>query len=325
MPESGGGPPASQPQPYSRSWRQAAYASQAGGKSASASSSTTPISSSSNASTSKTKSSTSQKVTQAKDWLTANASSSSSKTKSSGSSVSLSRAGGKQGEAGFRSGSSSGGLAGLPLYSNKATDEVRALTSKKGMQSKDNPITHSRMAERTQHYVSSATGHQVANRMIASFPVADWRDVRQSKLREQAVEKSNSMFAGVTAYLNGYQGEEKINLDITRKIQENGGKVNYLYSKSQCTHIISSRALSGKKNQEWLVDKRKNIVKLVRPEWVYESIAAGRRLAESKYPVFSDQTQGSILSAFSRKDGEGSSSTAQDAAPDEDPPISGPS
>ena len=35
---------------------------------------------------------------------------------------------------------------------SKATDEIRSLTSKKGMKSEDNPITHSRMGERTQHY-----------------------------------------------------------------------------------------------------------------------------------------------------------------------------
>ncbi|CAD6893137.1 unnamed protein product [Tilletia controversa] len=283
----------SQALPSSQDWRQAAYASQS-----KPSTSGPKIDAVARPSKSalKTRSSTSQRTTQASGFL---------KSEPSDGSKSLSLQSARGADVGFRSASGSGsGLAALPLYSTKATDEIRSLTSKKGMQSEDNPITHSRMSERTQHYVSSATGHQVASRTMASFPIAGWRDERQSKLREQAVEKSSDIFKGVTAYLNGYQGEDQVNLDITRKIQANGGKVNYLYSKTQCTHIISSRALSGKKNQEWIVGKKKSatISKLVRPQWVYDSIAAGRRLAESKYPVFSDQTQGSILSAFGRKE-----------------------
>ncbi|KAE8272256.1 hypothetical protein A4X09_0g29 [Tilletia walkeri] len=297
MPGKEEAPSGSQALPSSQQgWRQAAYASQSKASSSPAGGLSSAFSKSS---PSKTRSSTSQRA-QASGFL---------KSESSTGSSSSSLQSGRGSNVGFGSASGSGsgsgsGLAALPLFSSKATDEVRALTSKKGMKSESNPITNSRMAEQTQHYVSSATGHQVADRAVASFPIAAWRDQRQSKLREQAVEKSSDIFKGVTAYLNGYQGEDQVNLDITRKIQENGGKVNYLYSKTQCTHIISSRALSGKKNQEWLVQKKKSatIAKLVRPDWVYDSIAAGKRLAESKYPVFSDQTQSSILAAFGRKE-----------------------
>ncbi|KAL9938658.1 hypothetical protein V8E36_002377 [Tilletia maclaganii] len=286
----------------SQDWRKAAYTATQKAKVAAPSAKSepdpTPSTSSvsiASPSSSKTRSSTTQQKTQASGFL-----------KSSGSSK----------DVGFNS-SSGSGLARLPLYSSKATDEIRSLTSKKGMKSEDNPITHSRMGERTQHYQSSSTGHQVANHMMASFPVTGWRDIRQAKMREQAAESSSKIFQGVTAYLNGYQGEDQINLDITRKIQENGGKVNYLYSKSLCTHIISSRALSAKKNQEWLIEKRKSatIAKLVRPEWVYDSIAAGKRLAETKYPVFSDQTQSSILSAFGWKDDTSATPSSTSAAP----------
>ncbi|KAK0551869.1 hypothetical protein OC845_001946 [Tilletia horrida] len=220
---------------------------------------------------------------------------------------------------------SSSGSSNIPLYSIKATNEVRALTSKKGLKDEANPITHSRMGERTQHYVSSATGHQVANRVGPAQPGAAWQEVRQSKLREQAAESSSKIFQGVTAYLNGYQGQDRVNLDITKTIQENGGKVNYLYTKSQCTHIISSMALSGKKNQEWLIDKRKGSAapKLVRPEWVYDSVAAGRRLAESKYAVFQNQTQGNLLNTFVRTAEPSASAAAGNAAesasPSDDP------
>ena len=72
-------------------------------------------------------------------------------------------------------------------------------------------------------------------------------------------------------------------------IQEQAGQVRYMFS-SECTHIVSNSTLSGKKNDDYLrVNSRKPKAKLVKPEWVVDSVENGKRLPEHPYAIRIDQ------------------------------------
>jgi len=55
------------------------------------------------------------------------------------------------------------------------------------------------------------------------------------------------------------------------------------YTAGSATHIITSQQLSGSKTHKILTTKTK--VQVVRPEWVTDSIASGKRKPEREYAV----------------------------------------
>lgn len=82
--------------------------------------------------------------------------------------------------------------------------------------------------------------------------------------------------------INGYTGQVT-NQQLIAMVTESGGQVRRILSGS-CTHVVTAMPLSGSKTQKELLRKRSGIP-IVRPEWVIESIKAGKRQAEWKYPV----------------------------------------
>jgi hypothetical protein len=59
---------------------------------------------------------------------------------------------------------------------------------------------------------------------------------------------------------------------------------------SQCTHIITSRGLSGSKTHKILTRKSCK-VHVVKPEWVFDSVAYGKRRPERPYAISHTQVQ----------------------------------
>jgi hypothetical protein len=59
---------------------------------------------------------------------------------------------------------------------------------------------------------------------------------------------------------------------------------------ARATHIVTSQQLSGLKTHKILTAKSRNPVYVVTPEWVTDSIKAGRRQRESKYSVIKNMT-----------------------------------
>ena len=57
---------------------------------------------------------------------------------------------------------------------------------------------------------------------------------------------------------------------------------------SQCTHIVTSQWMSGSKTHRLLTTRMRNNPYLVRPEWVFESIAKGKRQPERTYAILID-------------------------------------
>ena len=80
---------------------------------------------------------------------------------------------------------------------------------------------------------------------------------------------------------------------------------NHRNTASGATHILTSMELSGSKTQKFLTSKSRNNVQVVRPQWVFDSILARKRLSERSYAVIKPTTP-SIANVF----GAGSSSDA---------------
>ncbi|KAH9179814.1 hypothetical protein EDB89DRAFT_1835790, partial [Lactarius sanguifluus] len=148
-----------------------------------------------------------------------------------------------------------------------------------------NPITHSDIGLRSgqfsysvrHHVVSLATGHQKpdgpSHRRVCVKE-------RNAKLRDQREEATSNVLNNTSIYINGYL-RGTTDIEMKRVITEAGGQV--LRSASNATHIVSSQPLSGSKTQNLLSSRTKRYV--VKPEWVMDSISAGRRLREESYKL----------------------------------------
>ncbi|XP_038617712.1 DNA repair protein REV1 isoform X2 [Tachyglossus aculeatus] len=108
------------------------------------------------------------------------------------------------------------------------------------------------------------------------------------KLEEQfrsdaALQKdgtSTAIFSGVSIYVNGYTDPSA---DELRKLMMlHGGQYHVYYSRSKTTHIIATN-LPNTKIKELKGEK------VVRPEWIVESIKAGRLLPSIPYQLYTKQ------------------------------------
>ncbi|OSC96809.1 hypothetical protein PYCCODRAFT_1440773 [Trametes coccinea BRFM310] len=145
-----------------------------------------------------------------------------------------------------------------------------------------NPITNSDIYQRSDHICSAATGHQ---RGEGRGPGKSYWDARTKKLAEQLPEKPTEgvqVLRNVRIYINGYL-ENTTDIEMKRIVTLAGGQM--LHTASGATHILTSQQLNGAKTQKLLTSKSKNIVHVVRPEWVMDSISAGKRLSEREYSV----------------------------------------
>jgi hypothetical protein len=140
--------------------------------------------------------------------------------------------------------------------------------------------------------VSLTTGHQ---RSDGRAYKQGYMKIRSQKLKDQREEVVVGVLNNTRIYINGYL-QDTTDIEMKRIITEAGGQVvfvrdmsngipdsltrNYRQTASNCTHIVTSQPLSGVKMQELLSSRNKYVV---RPEWVRDCLAAGRRLREGKY------------------------------------------
>ncbi|KAG6336683.1 hypothetical protein ID866_2390 [Astraeus odoratus] len=64
---------------------------------------------------------------------------------------------------------------------------------------------------------------------------------------------------------------------------------------SGATHILTSQNLSGSKTHKLLTTKSRNIVHVVKPEWVTDSVQAGKRLQETPYAVIHSSSTRNLI------------------------------
>ncbi|XP_069563703.1 DNA repair protein REV1 [Brachyistius frenatus] len=99
--------------------------------------------------------------------------------------------------------------------------------------------------------------------------------------REKQKERScSSIFSGVAIYVNGYT--EPSADELRRLMMLHGGQFHVYYSRSKTTHIITNN-LPNSKIQELRGEK------VIRPEWITDSIKAGRLLPYLQYQLYAKQ------------------------------------
>ncbi|TBU32895.1 hypothetical protein BD311DRAFT_785510 [Dichomitus squalens] len=184
----------------------------------------------------------------------------------------------------------------------QAKPSSRALTKHvlNTLKDESNPITHSNIYLRTDHICSAATGHQ---RSDGRGPRKSYMEVRRDKLAKQLPETSTEVLRNVRVYINGYL-DNTTDIEMKRIVTLAGGQV--MHTASGATHILTSQQLSGAKTHKLLTTKSKGIVHVVRPEWVTDSIDAGKRLSEKDYAVIKVTNSLKITDMF----GAGSSGTS---------------
>ncbi|KZT19275.1 hypothetical protein NEOLEDRAFT_1159150 [Neolentinus lepideus HHB14362 ss-1] len=196
-------------------------------------------------------------------------------------------------------------LARLPKDGEKpsAPALTKHLLSTLGDES--NPITHSDIRHRSgtlncnsaqHHYITSAaTGHQ---RGEGRGNRGQYLQDRTKKLEEQNAPTGTAAckpMTNVRIYIDGYLAHTT-DIEMKRIVVEAGGRA--MQTASGCTHILTSQQLSGSKTHKHLTTKARNKVHVVRPEWVTDSIKAGKRLPERTYSVVKDHAQRSLVDMF---------------------------
>lgn len=172
-----------------------------------------------------------------------------------------------------------------------------------------------------------ATGHQRSDGRGNQRP---YLDARRKKLSDQRPEQESSTGAnvlhGVRIYIGGYL-DNSTDIEMKRIVALAGGQIQSVrspkcplapplivernrHTASGATHILTSQQLSGSKTQKLLTGKSRAIVHVVRPQWVTESIEAGKRLPERTYSVLKNNTVANIAGLLNT--GSSSISRAQD-------------
>ncbi|KIY74126.1 hypothetical protein CYLTODRAFT_364485 [Cylindrobasidium torrendii FP15055 ss-10] len=159
-----------------------------------------------------------------------------------------------------------------------------------------NPLTHSDLYERSDHAISTSTGHQVADGAGGSAP--GYWEQRTRKLavqREDAATDTHThevvpqVLRHTRIYINGYL-DGTTDIEMKRIVTEAGGQI--LMTKSTATHILTSMPLNASKMQQSLSAKKPAYV--VTPEWVFDSIKAGKRKPERVYSIMKSKTSGTL-------------------------------
>ncbi|KIR59888.1 hypothetical protein I314_04323 [Cryptococcus bacillisporus CA1873] len=150
-----------------------------------------------------------------------------------------------------------------------------------------NPITNSDLPKRSDLVVSCTTGHQRSEQRGQSV-TRTYAQVRTDQLQKQAREERTNIFKGCLFYFNGSTGPKVSNLQLRNLISENGGRFTTIQT-SACTHVIANNGLSGGKTQKHLDMQggrgSARQVKVVKVEWILDSVKKGMKLSEAGYGV----------------------------------------
>lgn len=92
---------------------------------------------------------------------------------------------------------------------------------------------------------------------------------------------SSTIFSGVAIYVNGYTDPSAE--ELRKLMMLHGGQYHVYYSRSKTTHIIATNLPTAK-------IKELKGEKVIRPEWIVESIKAGRLLSYIPYQLYTKQS-----------------------------------
>jgi hypothetical protein len=121
-------------------------------------------------------------------------------------------------------------VAGVPSDNTKTRPFSRASSSNitkrllGTLSDPANPITHSNIADRTDHYVAFATGHQVAQERINQGAYKTFREDKLQIQREANNSIGNELLRGVKVYINGYL-EGTTDIEVKKVVVQSGGQI----------------------------------------------------------------------------------------------------
>lgn len=140
-----------------------------------------------------------------------------------------------------------------------------------------------------------------------------------SKLKgDESLKTKKLVMQGVRVYINGYLCDTT-DIEMKRTVTLAGGQVLFVLSllhtppinsisrvepsltPSNATHILTSQGLNGSKTHRHLTKNARNKVHIVKPEWVVDSINAGKRLPERHYTVVINHTMNSVPALFGER------------------------
>ncbi|XP_017325602.1 DNA repair protein REV1 isoform X2 [Ictalurus punctatus] len=116
--------------------------------------------------------------------------------------------------------------------------------------------------------------------MAAKVTKLEEQFIRDAPREKEKQGTSSSIFSGVAIYVNGYT--EPSADELRRLMMLHGGQFHVYYSHSKTTHIIATN-LPNFKIKELRGEK------VVRPEWITDSIKAGRQLSYLQYQLYAKQ------------------------------------
>ncbi|ESP04544.1 hypothetical protein LOTGIDRAFT_170636 [Lottia gigantea] len=108
---------------------------------------------------------------------------------------------------------------------------------------------------------------------------------KQEKLRQQYAKNGlkSEIFKGISIYVNGYTKPSSD--ELKRMVIENGGMYQHYLYKLQVTHIIATSMANSK------ISKDLKHMKIVKPEWITDSISCGKLLSYIPYQLFTAQSR----------------------------------
>ncbi|KAL7415225.1 hypothetical protein BDY24DRAFT_413381 [Mrakia frigida] len=160
-----------------------------------------------------------------------------------------------------------------------------------------NPITSRTGQNAIDVIVSASTGHQARSYGPNSRTAAEYFQVRQEKLKEQAAGKKDEIFKGVRVWLDGWLGVGVTNLEIKSLVNSHGGTVSE-YPGKHVTHILAHQPLSASKNHSFLTKHKGWKPQIVDPQWVDECVQKGKRVDVFKFLILSPCDQPRVASFF---------------------------
>ncbi|KAJ3171754.1 hypothetical protein HDU87_008296 [Geranomyces variabilis] len=132
----------------------------------------------------------------------------------------------------------------------------------------------------TTFYTHSGCGHQV----YSGVRQANYIQVRRQKLAKQGPEPVSDLLKGVKVYINGYMGMD--DLELRHLVVQHGGKIAMGLALRTVTHLVCTSLCEKKKHA--LLNGKIASVKVVRKEWILDSIQQSKKLPENSYRLFSN-------------------------------------
>ncbi|CAL1536465.1 unnamed protein product [Lymnaea stagnalis] len=111
-------------------------------------------------------------------------------------------------------------------------------------------------------------------------------DAKRQKLSDQFdVDRKglhSNIFSGVAIYVNGYTTPSSD--ELRRLMQQHGGRYELYLSRKRVTHVIASNLPNSK-------FKLASTMVIVKPDWITESVKAGKRLSHIPYLLLGNQSK----------------------------------